>query len=69
MLVIGALATITAFISALALLVLAVTRLVNAVRKLMKATGFGRKNEQTKSRFDFDRASRLLVCDCLTTVL
>lgn len=43
MLVIGALATVTAFISALALLVLAVTRLVNAVRELMKASGFRRK--------------------------
>lgn len=40
---IGALATITAFVSALDLLVLAVTRLVNAVRQLMKAIGFGRK--------------------------
>ncbi|MFD1399357.1 hypothetical protein ACFQ41_08540 [Lacticaseibacillus suilingensis] len=43
MLLIGALATITAFVSVLALLVLAVTRLVNAVRKLMEATGLGRK--------------------------
>lgn len=32
-----------AFVSVLALLVLAVTRLVNAVRKLMEATGFGRE--------------------------
>ena len=42
LLLIGTLATIRAFVSVLALLVLAVTRLVNAVRKLMEATGFSR---------------------------
>lgn len=49
MLLIGALATITALVSVLALLVLAVTRLANAVRKLMEATGLGRQKKQAKT--------------------